>query len=142
MIKVLLADDHTIVRDGLRFILETPGDIQIIATVSNGKEAVEHAIQTCPDVAVIDVSMPVMNGIEATSQIRLLCPKPHIVMLSMYADIEYIQRAVKAGAVGYVLKDAAGSELVAAVRALHNGDKYFSPQIATIAKTLYQEDRE
>jgi DNA-binding NarL/FixJ family response regulator len=139
MIRVLLADDHRIVREGLHFILEAPGDIQIIATVSNGQDAVEHAIRNCPDVAVIDVSMPIMDGIEATSQIRLHCPRTRIAMLSMYADAEYIERAIRAGASGYVLKDAAGSELVEAVRVLQKGDRYFSPQIARIAQHLFQE---
>ena len=136
MITVLLADDHTVVREGLRFILEAPGDIQIAASVSNGKEAVEQAFQECPDVAVIDISMPVMDGIEATHYICEHCPRTHIVMLSMYDSPEYVQRALKAGALGYVLKDAAGSELVDAVRTLYRGKRYFSPKIAEIVKYL------
>jgi len=136
MISVLLADDHTVVREGLRFILEAPGDIQIAASVSNGKEAVEQAFQNCPDVAVIDISMPVMDGIEATRYICEHCPNTRIVMLSMYDSPEYIQRALKAGALGYVLKDAAGNELVEAVRALNQGKRYFSPRIAEIVNYL------
>lgn len=130
MITVLLADDHIMVRDGLRYILEAAGDIQIIALASNGKEAVAHAGAHCPDIAIIDISMPVMDGIEATRQILKICPHTRIVTLSMYHTGEYVQRALRAGAVGYVLKDAAGNELVEAVRSLHAGKRYLSPQVA------------
>ena len=136
MITVLLADDHRMVRDGLRYLLEAPGDIQITALASNGREAVERAIALCPDVAVIDVSMPVMDGIEATLYICENCPNTHVVMLSMYDTPEYVHRALRAGAAGYVLKDEAGSELVEAVRTLYRGDNYFSPRIAEIVKNL------
>ena len=130
MITVLLADDHAMVRDGLRYILESAGDIQIIALASNGKEAVAQAITHCPNIAVIDISMPVMDGIEATKRIVEACPQTRIVTLSMYHTGEYVQRALKAGAFGYVLKDAAGNELIDAVRSLHAGKRYFSPQVA------------
>jgi DNA-binding NarL/FixJ family response regulator len=130
MITVLLADDHTMVRDGLRYILEAAGDIQIIALASNGKEAVAQATIHCPDIAVIDISMPVMDGIEATKQIVKACPQTRIVTLSMYHTGEYVKRALNAGAFGYVLKDAAGNELIDAVRSLHAGKRYFSPQVA------------
>ncbi|HEU0293886.1 MAG TPA: response regulator transcription factor [Anaerolineales bacterium] len=136
MITVLLADDHRMVRDGLRYLLEAPGDIQIAALASNGREAVERAIALCPDVAVIDVSMPVMDGIEATRYICENCPDTHVVMLSMYDTPEYVHRALRAGAAGYVLKDEAGSELVEAVRSLYNGGNYYSPKIAEIVKNL------
>jgi DNA-binding NarL/FixJ family response regulator len=134
MITVLLADDHTLVREGLRYILESPGDIQISVMVSNGQEAVDQAIRNCPDVVVMDIAMPVMDGIEATSQICTLCPRTRVLMLSMYDRPEYVKRALQAGAFGYVLKDAAGNELVEAVRALHTGKRYYSPQIAEIVK--------
>lgn len=130
MITVLLADDHIMVRDGLRYILEAAGDIQIIALASNGKEAVALASANCPNIAVIDISMPVMDGIEAARQILKVCPHTRIVMLSMYHTGEYVQRALKAGAFGYVLKDGAGHELVEAVRCLYAGNRYFSPQVA------------
>jgi DNA-binding NarL/FixJ family response regulator len=129
VITVLLADDHRMVRDGLRYILEAAGDIQIIALASNGQEAVAQAAEHCPNVVVMDVSMPVMDGIEATRQIMALCPHTRVVALSMYHTGEYVQRALKAGASGYVLKDAAGNELVAAVRRLHAGEQYFSSQV-------------
>ena len=130
MITVLLADDHAMVRDGLRHILEGAGDIQIIGLASNGKEAVTQAISQCPEIAVIDISMPVMDGIEAARQIHEFCPGTYILTLSMYHTGEYVQRAVNAGASGYVLKDAAGDELVEAIRTLHAGRRYFSPGVA------------
>src|SRR5215213_2662150 len=130
IITVLLADDHIMVRDGLRHILEAAGDIQIVALASNGAEAVAQALTHDPDIAIIDISMPVMDGIEATKQIREACPQTRIVTLSMYHTGEYVQRAVEAGAFGYVLKDGAGNELVEAVHSLHAGKRYFSPQIA------------
>lgn len=130
MITVLLADDHIMVRDGLRYILEAAGDIQIIALASNGREAVAHALTQCPNIAVIDISMPVMDGIEATRQILEICPQTRVVTLSMYHTEEYVQRALSAGALGYVLKDGAGHELVEAVRSLHTGKRYLSPQVA------------
>jgi len=130
MITVLLADDHAMVRDGLRYILEAAGDIQIVAVAANGKEAVALALTHCPNIAVIDISMPVMDGIEATKQILAVCPHTRIVTLSMYHSGEYVRRALNAGAFGYVLKDAAGNELIDAVRSLHAGKRYFSPQVA------------
>jgi DNA-binding NarL/FixJ family response regulator len=130
MITVLLADDHAMVRDGLRYILDATGDIQIIALASNGKEAVAQALAHRPNIGVIDISMPVMDGIEATRQIMKACPETRIITLSMYHTGEYVQRAVRAGALGYVLKDAAGNELVEAVRSLYAGGTYFSPQVA------------
>jgi DNA-binding NarL/FixJ family response regulator len=130
MITVLLADDHAMVRDGLRYILEAAGDIQIVALASNGKEAVTQALIYCPNIAVIDISMPVMDGIEATRQIAEACPQTRTVTLSMYHTGEHVQRAINAGAFGYVLKDAAGHELIEAVRSLYAGKRYFSPQVA------------
>ena len=129
MITVLLADDHGVIRDALRYLLEAQGDIQIVAVAADGQEAVEKAMLYCPDVAVMDISMPRMDGIEATKQICGICPHTQIVMLTIYNSSEHVQRALRAGAAGYVLKDAAGQELVAAVRALHKGGHYYSPQI-------------
>jgi DNA-binding NarL/FixJ family response regulator len=126
MITVLLADDHAVLRDGLRFLLEAQGDIQIVATASNGQEAVEQASLNCPDVILMDISMPVMNGIEATKKIIELCKETKVVILSMHHTAEYRQRALEAGAVGYLMKDSAGIELITAVRALHQGKSYFS----------------
>jgi DNA-binding NarL/FixJ family response regulator len=126
MIKVLLVDDHTVLRDGLRFLLEAAGDIQIIDTAANGQEAVEKVTRNCPDVVMMDISMPVMNGIEATKQICGVCENTKVVILSMYHTSDYIQRALEAGAAGYLLKDSAGTELIAAIRDIHAGKSYFS----------------
>jgi len=129
MIKVLLVDDHTVLRDGLRFLLEAEGDIQVIGTAANGQEAVDQATIRCPDVVMMDISMPVMNGIEATKRICALCENTKVVILSMYHTNDYIQRALDAGAAGYLLKDSAGTDLVAAIRALHAGKSYFNQKI-------------
>lgn len=129
MITVLLADDHTLVRDALCYLLEAQGDIKIIATAANGEEAVELAMRLCPDVAVLDISMPRMDGIEAAKRICGHCSGTRIVMLTIYHTVEHVQHALQAGASGFVLKDAAGQELVTAVRALYGGDSYFSPRI-------------
>ncbi len=129
MIRVLLADDHGIIRDALRYLLEAQGDIEIVALAADGQEAVEQATLYCPDVAVMDISMPRMDGIEATRRICGACPQTRVVMLTIYNTGEHIQHALQAGAAGYVLKDAAGQELVEAVRALNKGASYFSSQI-------------
>ena len=130
MIKVVLADDHTVLRDGLRYLLEAAGDIEIVSTASNGQEAVEQVQLHCPDVVLMDISMPVMNGIEATKEIREWCTDTKVAILSMHHTSEYVQRALQAGAHGYVLKDSAGAEVIEAVRALHEGKRYFSKKIS------------
>jgi DNA-binding NarL/FixJ family response regulator len=130
MITVILADDHAILRDGLRFLLEAAGDIQILSTAANGQEAVEQATLHCPDVIVMDISMPVMSGIEATRHICKVCEHTKVAILSMHHTTEYVQRALEAGAVGYLLKDSAGAELVAAIRAVNSGKRYISKSVA------------
>ena len=130
MITVILADDHTVLRDGLRYLLEAAGDIQILSMAANGQEAVEQATLHCPDVIVMDISMPIMSGIEATKQICKVCENTKVAILSMHHTTEYIQRALEAGAVGYLLKDSAGAELVAAIRALYDGKRYLSKKVA------------
>jgi DNA-binding NarL/FixJ family response regulator len=130
MITVILADDHAILRDGLRFLLEAAGDIQILSMASNGQEAVEQATVYCPDVIVMDISMPLMSGIEATKQICKICEHTKVAILSMHHTTEYIQRALEAGAVGYLLKDSAGAELVTAIRAVNDGKRYISKSVA------------
>jgi DNA-binding NarL/FixJ family response regulator len=126
MITVLVADDHTVLRDGLRYLLESQGDIRVVGMAANGQEAVEQAIQYCPDVVLMDISMPVMNGIDATKLICKSCSHTKVMVLSMHHTAEYMQRALEAGALGYLLKDSAGTELVTAIRTLSHGESYFS----------------
>lgn len=129
MITVVIADDHTVLRDGLRYLLKAAGDIEIVAVASNGQEAVEQATLHCPDVVLMDISMPVMNGIEATKEVLAVCKNTKVAILSMHHTSEYVQRAMQAGAHGYILKDSAGSEVIAAIHALHEGKQYFSQKI-------------
>jgi len=130
MITVLLADDHTVLLDGLRYLLEAQGDIQIVGTACNGQEAVEQATLYCPDVVVMDISMPIMSGIEATRRICKVCENTRVAILSMHHTAEYMQRALEAGAVGYLLKDSAGTELVTAIRTVHEGKRYLGQRVS------------
>jgi DNA-binding NarL/FixJ family response regulator len=134
MITVLLVDDHLQVRNSLQYMLETAGDIQVVASASDGVEAVSEARKYCPHVAVMDISMPLMDGIEATRQIGEFCRTTRVMMLSIFDSPEYVQRALDVGAAGYVLKDAVGNDLLAGVRALSAGKRYFSRTIAQIAE--------
>jgi DNA-binding NarL/FixJ family response regulator len=128
-ISVLLADDHQVVRDGLKTLLEAQPDLRVIGVAADGREAVTNAAQLKPDVVVMDISMPDMNGVEAARRIHGSRPETRIVMLSMHSDAEHVYRALEAGATGYLLKNSAGSELVAAVRAVHAGRRYLTEKI-------------
>jgi DNA-binding NarL/FixJ family response regulator len=139
MITVLLVDDHVSFRKSLKYMLEATEDIQVVATASNGVEAVAQAGLLCPEVAVLDISMPVMDGIEAARQIREHCRFTRVLMLSIFDYPEYVQRAVEVGAVGFVLKDTIGKDLLAAIRALHMGKRYFSQKIAAIAEKFINQ---
>lgn len=141
-ITIFLADDHAVVRDGLRALLEVQPDLQVIGDAANGREAVRQASQLCPDIVLIDIAMPQLNGIEAARQIRQVCPQTHVIMLSMYATTEHIFQALQAGARGYLLKEAAGSEVIKAVRTVHAGQRYLSPQISDIVVDTYVRQRE
>lgn len=123
-ITVLLADDHGVLRDGLRELLQVNADIRVVATASDGEEAVLAATQIQPTIAVMDISMPRLTGIEATRQILLAAPQVAVVMLSYRAEPEAIREAFRAGARGYVLKDSASAEIVRAVRAVAAGERY------------------
>ena len=120
-VRILLADDHTLMRQGLRHILESHADFDIVNESSSGIEAVEAARQLKPDVAIVDVGMKELNGIEATAQILKHSPHTAVLILSMYDDERYVLRAVKAGARGYVLKNSAGEELIQAIHAVQRG---------------------
>jgi DNA-binding NarL/FixJ family response regulator len=141
-ITIILADDHAIVRDGLRFILEAQPDFQVIGDAANGREAVRQASQNCPDIAILDIAMPGLNGIEAARQIREICPATKIIILSIYATSEHIFRALQAGARGYLLKESAGVEVVDAVRAVQAGRRYLSEEISELMIDNYLSQRQ
>jgi DNA-binding NarL/FixJ family response regulator len=129
-IRILLADDHTVVRKGLRLLLESQPEFVVVADAADGREAVALAEQHRPDVAVIDIAMPVLNGIEAARQISAKLPQTAVVFLSMHADEGYVLRALKAGARAYLLKDSAEHDLISAVKAVSDGKAFFSPAIS------------
>lgn len=133
MISVLVADDHPQLTKSLKYLFETTGDIQVVATAKNGIEAVVEANRHHPDVAVMDISMPVMDGIEATRQIRTASSITRVIILSIYDAPTLIKAALEAGASGYVLKDLIANDLLAAIRAADQGNRYFSLRIAEVA---------
>jgi DNA-binding NarL/FixJ family response regulator len=135
-IQVVLADDHAVVRDGLRLLLETQPDIVVVGDAANGHQAVHQAQILKPHVLVIDIAMPDLNGIEATRQIRTRYPASQVVILSMHSTAEHIVRAFRAGALGYVLKESVGMEVIGAVRAVHAGRRYISHKIAAVERFL------
>lgn len=130
-IRVVIADDHTLVREGIRHVLEAEGGISVVAEAATAAEAVQLVAQHTPDVAVFDISMPGETGLSAAARLRALAPETRILILSMYDNPEYVLESVRAGAHGYILKDSASTDLRAAVRAVHDGESYFSPPIAT-----------
>lgn len=137
-IRVLVADDHRIVREGLVSLLAESGDCEVVAQGADGVEAVEQARETRPDVAVLDLSMPRLSGLEAVRRIHEELPRTRILVLTMHEDEEYVVQVVQAGASGYLVKDSAGSELLAAVRALHGGQAYFGPGPARALAERYR----
>jgi DNA-binding NarL/FixJ family response regulator len=130
-IRVLIADDHTLFRDGLRALLASIPDVEVIGEASSGKEAVRLAVEHQPDVILMDIQMPDLNGIEATRQILYTSPHVSIVVLTMFQDDDSVFAVMRAGARGYVLKGADQGVLLRAVRAVANGESLFSPEIAT-----------
>jgi len=128
-ISVFIVDDHTLVREGLRTLLTAHADIDVVGTAANGREAVRDVQRMRPNVVLMDISMPVMGGLEATRQLVERCPSSKVVIFSMHATIEHCNQAVRAGASGYVLKESATEEVVAAVHAVHVGRRFISPKI-------------
>ncbi|HTM49483.1 MAG TPA: response regulator transcription factor [Bryobacteraceae bacterium] len=135
-IRILLADDHTVIRSGLRLLLERQPDFCVVAEAEEGRQAVEMSEAQQPDVVVMDIAMPLLNGIEATRQIVARNPRVSIVVLSMHSDESYVLRALKAGARAYLLKDSAEEDLIRAIRAVSVGKSFFSP---AIRKTLLED---
>lgn len=138
-IRILLADDHKITRDGLRALLEQQQDMAVVAEAENGREAIRITLELKPDVVVMDISMPELNGIEATRQILAEAPDTRVIALSMYADSRYVTGMLKAGVSGYLLKNCAIDELINAISAVVAGESYLSPRIAdTVMKDYTQ----
>ena len=136
-VRILLADDHTILRKGLRLLLEREPDFGVIAEASNGREAVDTVSRDVPDVVIMDIAMPMLNGIEATKRISAEHPKTAVIILSVHADEAYVLRALKAGARGYLLKDSAENDLIQAIRVVAAGKAYFSPAVSKILADDY-----
>jgi len=139
-IRILIADDHGVVAEGLKHLIEAQQDMQVVAIVGDGREAVRMAKETEPDVVLMDLSMPELNGADATRAILDGEGKSRVIVLSMYAEREYVRRALKAGAAGYVVKRSAAKEVVEAIRAVHAGQRYLSPRVADVVIDDYAGD--
>ncbi len=129
-ITILLADDHAVVRDGLRSLLNSQPDLEVVSDVGNGREAINQALEHCPDIAILDIAMPELNGIDAARQIKESCSDTKIIILSMHASNEHIARALQVGVRGYLLKESAGVEVTQAVHAVYAGHRYLSQKIS------------
>ena len=136
-LRILLADDHVVMRTGLRALLERQPNLEVVGEGENGREAIELVASLKPDVVVMDVGMPVLNGIEATKAIVTQHPTTAVVILSMYVDESYIMRALKAGARGYLLKDSAPADLIGAIQAVSQNKSFFSPKVSRILAEDY-----
>jgi DNA-binding NarL/FixJ family response regulator len=141
-IRILIADDHGVVAEGLRHLVEAQTDMEVVATAGDGREAVQQARDAQPDVVLMDLSMPELNGADATRAILERDPKCRVIVLSMYAQREYVRRALKAGAAGYVVKRSAAKEVVEAIRAVHAGQRYLSPRVADVVLEDYSDDKQ
>ncbi len=143
-IRVIIADDHAILREGIRALLEGFEDIEVVGDATDGKEAIEKSRKLQPDVVLMDIAMPGLGGLEATLEIRKACPKTKVLVLTQYDNKEYIYRFLKAGASGYVLKKAASTELISAIRAAHRGGSFLYPDVApaVIEGYLQRKDKE
>lgn len=130
MTRIILADDHAVMRTGLRLVLERQSDFQVVGEASDGREAVAMTQKLTPDILVMDIGMPNLNGIEAARQVAAQTPQTAVVILSMHSDESYVLRALKAGAKAYLLKESAESDLINAIRAVYSGKAYFSPAVS------------
>jgi DNA-binding NarL/FixJ family response regulator len=130
MITILLADDHTIVRKGFRSLLEREEDLRIVAEACDGREAVDLALKLKPAVVLMDIMMPILNGLQAALQIRLMAPDCRILLLSMYTSKDHVDQVAQVGVAGYLLKECAPNDLVAAIREVASGKKYFTPSMS------------
>ena len=131
-IRILLADDHTILRAGLRMMLNAQSDFEVVGEAQDGRQAIQEAQRLQPDVILMDITMPDMNGIEATKQIKKLLPETRVLILTMHEHDEYVFQALRAGASGYMLKEAADTDLISALRVIQNGQFYLSPTAQSV----------
>lgn len=138
-IRILLVDDHTVVRKGFRVLLSQQSDFEVVGEAANGREAVRLATELSPDVVIMDVAMPEVNGVLATRQIMESSPRCRVVILSMHKDAVYVRETLRAGAKGYLLKDSIDHDLINAVRAVANGGSFLSPAIASTVLDDYQQ---
>jgi two-component system response regulator NreC len=138
-IRVLVVDDHTIVRDGICALLGLAGDMEVVGEAANGREALEMVRKLVPDVVLMDISMPVMGGLEATRRIRKEFPKVKVLALTQYDDKAYVFPVIEAGASGFISKTAASSELASGIRSVHRGDSFLSPSVARFLVEDYQQ---
>jgi DNA-binding NarL/FixJ family response regulator len=136
-VRIVLADDHTIMRHGLRLVLERQPDFTVVGEANNGREAIDIVVRENPDVAVMDIAMPLLNGIEAAKRIAEERVKTAVVILSMHSDESYILKALRAGARGYLLKDSAEIDLIQAIRAVSTGKAFFSPAVSSVLADDY-----
>jgi len=141
-IRVLLADDHTLIRAGLRLVVAAQPDLTVVGEANDGREAVAMAEKLKPDVVVMDIGMPSLNGIEACRHVHAALPHTHVVMLSMHSDEGYVLRALKAGAKAYLLKDSAEADLASAIRAVVAGKSFFSPAVGKVLLEDYMRKLE
>lgn len=131
-IRILLADDHTILRSGIRSLLEDEPGLSVIGEAEDGRIAVSMACKLKPDVVIMDIAMPLLNGLEATRQIKIQCPGVKVLILSMHDNEEYIRQVLEAGAMGYILKDAAARELISAIKSVYRGEAVLSPAVTRL----------
>jgi DNA-binding NarL/FixJ family response regulator len=137
-ITVLLADDHTVVREGLRMLVETEGDIEVVGEAKTGREAIDMTLQLHPKVVVMDIAMPLLNGLQATRQILGRAPATRVLILSAHADPEYVEQVVLLGGAGYLIKQTSADILVEAIREVHKGKSFFSSSISKYLREHYQ----
>lgn len=139
-IAVFLSEDHRMVREGFRLLIETQPDIKVVGEAGNGRDSVRQVVKLVPDVVLMDIEMPELNGIEATRQICEACPSIQVIILSMYSTSQHISRAFKAGARGYILKESAGEDVIKAIRTVHSGKIFLCNEISEVVVSQYIKD--